>query len=77
MPQMPPTVETSMPSVTDSAPMTATLRMPMRSASQPIGMPPMPVPSQASEEASAGTERGVASSSASCLRPTTMMRGAP
>ena len=49
----------------------------MRSASQPIMMPPRPVPTQTSAPASATTERSVPRASWIGLRPTTTSSGAP
>src|SRR6185503_14213273 len=51
-------------------------RMPKRSAARPMGMPPKEAPSQASEYASAGTERSPPSSSAIERSPTTVIAGA-
>jgi hypothetical protein len=52
-------------------------RMPTRSAIQPNAMAPVPAPSQAREFASAGMERGLASSSAIGLSDTTDKSGVP
>ncbi len=52
-------------------------RRPVRSAIRPMMMPPIPVPSQAREKASAGTERGTPSSAAIGLSATTATSGPP
>ena len=57
-------------------PMT-TGRMPIRSASQPIMIPPAAEPNQASAKARAGTERALPSSAAIGFSATTVMVGAP
>jgi len=59
------------------APKATVARTPIRSASQPIRMPPAPVPTQASEPASTSTERSVPSASSIGFRPTTISSGEP
>ena len=60
-----------------TAPIVTVERMPMRSASQPIMMPPRPVPTQTSAPASATTERSVPNASWIGFRPTTTSSGEP
>ena len=57
--------------------MVTVVRRPMRSASQPIRMPPEPVPTQTSAPASASTERSVPSASCIGFMPTTISSGEP
>ena len=52
-------------------------RMPMRSATWPMTMPPAPVPSQVSAPASATTWRAVPRSSVIGFSPTTASSGEP
>ncbi len=49
----------------------------MRSASQPMKMPPAPVPTQTSAPASATTERSMPSNSWIGFMPTTIRSGEP
>ena len=70
-------VEIARPAATIAAPNMTTRRMPKRSAIRPIGMPPTAAPNQASEQASAGTERAPPSSAAIGFSATTVMTGAP
>ncbi len=49
----------------------------MRSASQPMKMPPAPVPTQTSAPASATTERSMPSDSWIGFMPTTISKGEP
>ena len=57
--------------------MATTARMPIRSASHPIGMPPNPVPTQTSEPASATTDLSVPRSCWIVFSPTTISSGEP
>src|SRR5262245_57269641 len=57
------------------APIATVSRTPMRSASQPMKMPPAPVPTQVSAPASATTERSVPSASWIGFMPTTISSG--
>ena len=59
------------------APIVMVVRNPMRSASQPMKMPPAPVPIQTSAPASASTARSVPSVSCIGFMPTTMSNGEP
>jgi hypothetical protein len=59
------------------APMMTVRRIPMRSASQPMKMPPAPVPTQTSAPASATTERSIPSASWIGFMPTTISKGEP
>ncbi len=52
-------------------------RMPMRSATRPMTMPPTPTPIQPSEPASAGIDRVPPKSAAMILSETTVTHGAP
>jgi hypothetical protein len=60
-----------------TAPIAVTQRMPMRSASQPISMPPSPAPIQPAELASATAERDAPRSAAIGFNATTMISGEP
>ena len=51
--------------------------IPMRSASQPIRIPPAPVPTQTSAPANATTERSMPSDSWIGFMPTTIRSGEP
>ena len=75
--QTPPAAESAKPAPIITAPNMTVQRTPMRSASQPMAMPPTPEPSQAKEPASAGSERELPSSAAMGLRATAVTRGAP
>ena len=75
--QMLPVEDSARPAAIMTAPMDAVKRMPIRSASQPIMMPPRPVPTHTSAPASATTERSVPSESWMGFSPTTTMSGAP
>ena len=57
--------------------MAMVVRSPMRSASQPIRMPPAPVPTQTRAPASARTARSVPSASCIGFMPTTISSGEP
>ena len=70
-------MEIASPAAIITVPMLAVRRMPMRSASQPIRMPPTPVPTQTSAPASATTERSVPSASWIGFSPTTTSSGEP
>ena len=59
------------------APIVTVARTPMRSDSQPMKMPPAPVPTQRNAPASATTERSVPSDSLIGFMPTTMSRDEP
>src|SRR5579875_2910675 len=72
-----PPAETTRPSAVITAPNITMRRTPMRSAIQPITMPPVPVPTQTSAAAKAMTERSLASEAAIGLSPTTTASGAP
>ena len=69
----PPRLDSTSPSATISAPPMTVQRMPSRSASQPIAIPPRAEPNQASAKASAGTERALPSSAAIGFSATTVM----
>ena len=58
-------------------PNSTTQRTPIRSASQPIAMPPQPAPMNVSPTASAGAERAAPNSSAIGFSATTTVSGAP
>ena len=58
-------------------PKITTARMPIRSASQPIAMPPQPAPMKVSATASAGAERVAPNSAAIGFSATTVVSGAP
>jgi len=64
-----------MPIIT--APNITVSRIPKRSATCPIKMPPAAAPNQTSELASAGTERASPISAAICFNPTAVIHGAP
>jgi len=70
-------VEIARPAAIATAPMATTARMPIRSASQPIGMPPSPVPTQTREPARAITDRSVPRSAWIGFMPTTINSGDP
>ena len=59
------------------APIATVARTPMRSDSQPMKMPPAPVPTHRNAPASATTERSVPSDSWIGFMPTTMSRDEP
>src|SRR5262245_15888765 len=65
------------PTQIDAAPKMTVQRMPKRSATRPMAMPPAPAPSQASALASDGTERPPPTSAAMDLRPTAVIQNAP
>ena len=58
-------------------PMAMTERIPIRSASHPMGMPPNPVPTQTNEPARATTDRSVPNASWIVFSPTTISSGEP
>ena len=60
-----------------TVPISTLLRTPIRSASQPMAMPPDPVPIQVSAPASARTERDTPRSSAIARSPTTISKVEP
>jgi hypothetical protein len=72
-----PSVEIDSPSPIISAPPSTVQRVPMRSASRPIRMPPRPEPSQASALPSAGIERVPPTSAAMSLSATAVTQLAP
>ncbi len=72
-----PEADRARPAAVEIAPRLVVARMPMRSATQPISMPPRPVPTQTSAPASAMTERSDASVAWIGFSPTTTSRGAP
>jgi hypothetical protein len=69
--------EMASPVPTMTAPNTTVGRMPNFCATRPIRMPPMPEPNQASEVASAGTERVPATSAAISVKATDVIQGEP
>ena len=72
-----PSVEIDRPSPIISEPPITVQRAPMRSATWPIMMPPRPEPNQASELASAGTERAPPASAAMSFSATAVSQAAP
>ena len=72
-----PSDDSASPPAIMQAPMATVARMPMRSASQPMKMPPAPVPTQTSAPASASTERSVPSCSCIVFMPTMTINGEP
>src|ERR1700748_1721122 len=72
-----PRVEIDSPRPILSAPEITVQRVPMRSAIRLMMRPPVPEPSQASELASAGTERVPPNSAATSLSPTAMIQAEP
>ena len=70
-------VETTRPTPIISPPNATVHFTPIRSAMRPMAMPPNAEPSQASEYASAGTDRALPSSPAICFSATTATNGAP
>ena len=72
-----PVVETAKPSAVIKAPKTTVGLTPIRSASQPMTMPPIPVPTQTSAPANATTDRSVPREAVIGLSPTTTSSGAP
>ena len=75
--QTSPSVDSASPAAIMTVPIKTMARMPIRSASQPIGMPPNPVPTQTSAPARAITLRSVANPSCIGFKPTTTSNGAP
>ena len=69
--------EIASPKATMTAPKITIGRIPMRSAIQPIRMPPDPVPIQTSEAAKATMDRSAPSSAAIGFSPTMRISGAP
>ena len=72
-----PSVDSASPAPIISAPNITVQRVPTRSAMRPMRMPPAPEPSQASAEASAGTEREPPTSAAMSLSATAVIQAAP
>src|SRR5579864_2707304 len=72
-----PKVEIASPSAIIREPTITVERVPTRSASRDIRMPPKPEPNHASELASAGTERDPPTSPAMSLSPTAVIQAAP
>src|ERR1700742_492348 len=72
-----PSVEITRPRLIIEAPKITVARVPKRSATRAIMMPPKPEPSQASELASAGTERRPPASLAMSLSATAEIQAAP
>jgi hypothetical protein len=72
-----PRVDNASPTPIISEPKSTVQRVPMRSATRPITMPPMPPPSQASALASAGIERVPPTSAAMSFSATAVIQAAP
>ena len=72
-----PVDDSASPDATMTVPISTLLRMPIRSASQPMTMPPNPVPIQVIEPASARIERDIPRSSSMARSPTTISKGEP
>ena len=72
-----PLAETARPSAIITVPKITVKRMLVRSATQPIRMPPAPVPSQVRAPASATIWRAVPRSSVIGFKPTTTNSGEP
>src|SRR6478752_8535281 len=72
-----PKVEIDRPRPIISEPDITVQRVPTRSATRDMMMPPMPEPSQASELASAGMERAPPTSAAMSLSATAVIQAAP
>src|SRR5689334_5297118 len=72
-----PSVEIARPRPIISDPNSTVQRVPARSATRPMMMPPVPDPSQASALASDGTERAPSTSAAMSLSATAVIHAAP
>ena len=72
-----PIADTASPAAIITAPKITMRRMPMRSASQPIRMPPSPVPTQVSAAASEVISRIVPRPAVIGFSPTTISSGEP
>ena len=72
-----PRLDSAMPAAIARVPMATVLRMPIRSASQPIGIPPTPLPIHTNALASASTDRSVCSAACISRIPTTASSGEP
>ena len=72
-----PSADSTSPAPIISVPPSTVQRTPIRSANNPMAMPPDPVPNQTSAAARDGMARGTPSVAAIGLRATTTMSGAP
>jgi hypothetical protein len=72
-----PVAETAKPRAAITAPKATVDLTPIRSATQPMTMPPIPVPTQTNAPANATTDRSVPREAVIGLSPTTTSRGAP
>src|SRR5665213_1253098 len=75
--QIVPTPDSTSPMPTISVPPSTVQRTPMRSANNPMAMPPDPVPNQTSAAASDGIARGTSSVAAIGFSATATINGAP